>query len=229
MERIFNFGKIDYHGTGIAANAVVITASYVEKEPGRKVFRASGEIYNNRRSDIICGGQCLDEIAEYITHPVFQELHRLWKLYHLNDMHPECEHQEALGWLEAAKETVPVYKFTMTVDTIRKQNAAKGRVLRDAQKEGIVEATPNERLLLGLSYCLDSPAKQLPAALAQFYKLKRTEMQSRGFLENKKDPRGLLGKPCPVCGYQYGTSWLYRPIPPQDEAVIIKLLTAGAL
>lgn len=229
MERIFNFGKIDYNGTGIAANAVVVIVSYVEKKPGQKVFSASGEIFNTRRSDIVYGGQCLDEIAQYISHPVFQEIHRLWKLYHLNDMYPDCEHQEALGWREAAKETVPVYKFTMTVDAIRKQNTAREHILRAAQEGKIVRAAPDEKLYLGLSYFLDSPTEKLPKALAPFYRLKRTEERPRGFLNCKKDPRGLLDKPCPVCGYRYGTAWLYRPISPQDEAVIVKLLTTGSL
>ena len=26
-------------------------------------------------------------------------------------------------------------------------------------------------------------------------------------------PNGLLGKPCPVCGYKYGTSWLREDVP----------------
>lgn len=26
-------------------------------------------------------------------------------------------------------------------------------------------------------------------------------------------PDGLLTKPCPTCGYRYGTAWLYEPLP----------------
>ncbi len=229
MEQIFNFGKIDFYGTGAARNSVVVTASYKEKKPGQKVFSASGEIFNARRSDILCGGQCLDTIAEYITHPVFREIYRLWKLYHLNDMHPECEHQEAMGWREAAKEIITVYKFTLTMDAIKGQNAAKRRILEDAQSGQTVQATPDERLFLGLSYSLDSPDEELPEMLAPFYKQDGTERRSRGFVDYRKEVRGLLGRPCPVCGYRYGTAWQYRPIPARDEAIIIKLLTTGAL
>lgn len=26
-------------------------------------------------------------------------------------------------------------------------------------------------------------------------------------------PKGLLCEPCPVCGYKYGSAWLYEPVP----------------
>lgn len=110
MKKIFDFGKIDYTGTG-------------------------------RKTDIVAGGQCLDIIARYIKTPLFKEIYRLWKLYHLNDMHPECEHQAAQGWTHEHEHS-----------------------------------------------------------------------------------RGILGKPCPVCGYKYGHGWNYFPIPEQDEQAIYKLL-----
>lgn len=39
-------------------------------------------------------GQCLDTIAEYNSDPLFKVLYRLWKKYHLNDMHAGTEAQE---------------------------------------------------------------------------------------------------------------------------------------
>jgi len=29
----------------------------------------------------------------------------------------------------------------------------------------------------------------------------------------KEDPNGMLGKPCEVCGYKYGTDWLFEEVP----------------
>lgn len=34
---------------------------------------------------------------------------------------------------------------------------------------------------------------------------------------------GILGKPCPVCGYKYGSAWIYHPIPENDLQEIKKL------
>ena len=39
-------------------------------------------------------------------------------------------------------------------------------------------------------------------------------MTTRGWVYcDQKHPFGLLCKPCPVCGYEYGTSWLREEIP----------------
>ena len=32
--------------------------------------------------------------------------------------------------------------------------------------------------------------------------------------ERSEHPEGLLSKPCPTCGYPYGSAWLYDPLPP---------------
>lgn len=38
-----------------------------------------------------------------------------------------------------------------------------------------------------------------------------------------KHPEGLLGKPCPVCGYKYGTAWLKEELP-QDVIAYLESL-----
>lgn len=34
-----------------------------------------------------------------------------------------------------------------------------------------------------------------------------------GWIRPDEHPDGLLGKPCPVCDYKYGTAWLTEPLP----------------
>lgn len=34
-----------------------------------------------------------------------------------------------------------------------------------------------------------------------------------GHVYPKEHPRGVLCKPCPVCGYRYGTEWKYEEVP----------------
>ena len=60
------------------------------------VFSACGNVWEKDRSDIIIGGQCFDTLAQtdIANDPTFIEVYRLWKLYHLNDMHAGTPEQE---------------------------------------------------------------------------------------------------------------------------------------
>lgn len=37
--------------------------------------------------------------------------------------------------------------------------------------------------------------------------------EERGFIRFEEDDRGILCKPCPVCGYKYGTQWKKKEAP----------------
>lgn len=54
-----------------------------------------GNIWNARHTDIVCGGQCIDEIAKYIHSPKVQAIQAMWKKYHLNGMNAGTVEQEA--------------------------------------------------------------------------------------------------------------------------------------
>ncbi len=223
MKKRFDFGGIDYYGRGSRRNAVTVDIEYTEKD-GKKVFTASGMIWNSTRSDCIRGGQCLDTIAQYIKNPTFKQIFRLWNLYHLNDMHPECEHQAAAGWQEKAAEKVTLYKFTMTTEAITEQSRTKSAALRAAQDGETLRLSKEKRLILGLNYSITHHSETLPETIAQYYKLKSTETKTLGWLRESEHPNGILCKPCPVCGYAYGSKWVYFPIPEEDEKIIYKLL-----
>lgn len=94
MNMTYHFGKIDYNGTGRKINAVDIEIKLDEKEPGKPVFTACGNIWNHIHTDIYCGGQCLDTIAKYVHTPQFKKIYRFWKLYHLNNMNAGTPEQE---------------------------------------------------------------------------------------------------------------------------------------
>lgn len=93
MERQFYFGKIALRGNR-KENAVDVTIELKEYENKQPVFTASGRVWNRTHTNLRLGGQCLDEIAKYIKNPVFKEIHRLWKLYHPNDMNAGTIEQE---------------------------------------------------------------------------------------------------------------------------------------
>lgn len=94
INKTFSFGKIAYRSKK-KINPVDVTIS-LHVSDGKIEFTASGNIWNHIHTDIYCGGQCLDTIAEYIHSPKFKTIHRLWKSYHLNTMHAGTKEQEDL-------------------------------------------------------------------------------------------------------------------------------------
>lgn len=94
MRKTFEFGKVDYLNHNRKDCAVEVEVELREKDD-KIVFSACGRVWNARHTDIYCGGQCLDEIKELIPdNETFNKIHRLWKLYHLNDMHAGTPAQE---------------------------------------------------------------------------------------------------------------------------------------
>lgn len=118
MKKTFNFGKIAYTNANRKANPVTVDVR-LERKGGEQTFiidRATGErtvtgrtpsyvelsicgdIWNTRNTDIVCGGQCLDTIAEYrdqLEEPeLFDTIYDLWRKYHLNGMNAGTPEQE---------------------------------------------------------------------------------------------------------------------------------------
>lgn len=81
MKRIFRFKK-----------KKELIKIEIEFEDG--VFSASGSIINLDTFRIVMNGQILDEAFKEITDWTFLRIYRLWKLYHLNNLHPGTERQE---------------------------------------------------------------------------------------------------------------------------------------
>lgn len=101
MKKTFELGKIAYTGDK-KSNLVTVEIELNEKD-GKEVFTACGNVWNTRKTNIVTGGQCLDELAKYIHTDIFKTIYRLWKQYHLNDMHAGTEEQEN-ALKEAVKE-----------------------------------------------------------------------------------------------------------------------------
>lgn len=233
MKRKIFLGNIKYENPKIANNDCYVEITYERKTENKWVFSATGEIWNKNRSDILCGGQCLDTLNNYFTDDeTFKVIYRLWKLYHLNDMHAECEHQRALGWDKLASEKVTLYHWRMTSEAMNEQNKAKKAALSALTAGETFIPTTEQAFFAGLSYSLTTWTETPPEELAKYYEPKKslyagdsghTEIKALGWLKESEHPDGLLAKPCPVCGYKYGTSWQYMPIPQNDHEKIMKL------
>jgi hypothetical protein len=106
MKKIFEFGKIAWYGSR-KINAVEVEVEWKENNHGKMVFSVCGTVWNATHTDCVCAGQCLDEILPYLKwNKKFKEIHRLWKSYHLNDMHIGTREQE-----NALNEAVKVGKI----------------------------------------------------------------------------------------------------------------------
>lgn len=228
-KKTIDFGMVDYLHQGRKNCRVTVELELRENENGLPEFSACGNIWNVRETDIYCGGQCLDTIAEYVHDPRMQEILRLWKLYHLNGMHAECEHQRALGWIEQAREEVTLYHYKLRREVWDEKQSIENAALSTIRKGSPFVPTPEQTKILSLGYWLHT-YEPVTGELAELYEPDKngihgaTERQTRGWIRYEDAPEvGLLGKPCPVCGYRRGHGWRYMPIPDDDLASIKRL------
>lgn len=110
--RKFFIGYTDYETPGKKVNAVGVEISLKDG----KYFSAMAWILDSKRRDHLIGGQCFDSInyncPDIKANPIWQKIYRLWKLYHLNDMHAgTIEQEEALDkWAsESVENTIADY------------------------------------------------------------------------------------------------------------------------
>jgi len=226
MRRTIDFGTIDYYNNG-KSNRVNISLELKEKENGQLVFSASGEVWNARHNDIICGGQCLDELLPYFkNNKLFTKIYYLWKNYHLNDMHAECEHQHALGWQDLASKRVVFDIYEQTIDAITEKNKIERETMAKLKNGESVKLSDHEKEVLNLEYEIKTD-EPLNASISKYYEKKGTETKTLGWLNCNKYKHGLLCKPCPVCNYKYGTSWNYFAIPQNDLDDIKNIILKG--
>ena len=92
-KKTFTFSKIAFYG-GRKINTPEITMELRDTDKGPELS-ICGDVWNSKHTDIIMGGQCLDEMKPFlIRDSLFRKLHRLWKKWHLNGMHPGTVVQE---------------------------------------------------------------------------------------------------------------------------------------
>lgn len=98
---IIDFGSINLYGTGKYYRAIV-KLELEHEEDGKIVFSACGDLKTANRRGWTGGGQCLDKIEKHkadiipALRPLWNTVYRLWKTYHLNDMHAGTPEQEKM-------------------------------------------------------------------------------------------------------------------------------------
>lgn len=210
-----NLGKVDLDGTGKADYSASIELNLADEAVPK--LSICGEIRKIGNRDFDCIGQCYEELQK--AFPNSEKVARIveiWKEYHLNDMSPECEHQRAEGWRELASESVEIITYRLKSEFCSLQRKIERESLEILQKEGTVTISEEDKKILSLPY-----STKVPEVLgSEYYELDKKEYKTRGWIRYDEDSRGLLCKPCPVCGYKYGTAWKTRPIPAEIIAEI---------
>lgn len=98
IKKVIKPGKIDWNETGRRINDTDFEVSLRLVHNGKKEileFSVCADVWNSRHTDIVTGGQCIDDVADYFRHnKLVQNIRKYWHLYHLNTMHPGLREQE---------------------------------------------------------------------------------------------------------------------------------------
>lgn len=208
MKRTFTFSAVN------KANCTI--EMELRQEDDKEVLSVIGDVNK------VASGQCRSVVLEYYgDNPLVAEICDLWEKYHLNNMYPDCEH--AINEKLADKK-ITVNTYRQTIDTIEKINDIKDEIHRKIIEHGSAAVSPDVQLLLDLPY---ERTDNIPPSLQPYYKLVKTEEKRAGWVFYTEHPDGVLCKPCPICGYKYGTKWNYRPIPEKDLTRIKELIEKG--
>lgn len=221
----FTFGKVAYTGNHKSYLVEVEVELELKQDEGRPVFTASGNVWNTMHTDIVMGGQCIDDIykefrGELKNRKLFEAIMALWERNHLNDMNAGCEHQQAMKWGEGKAR---IAKLKLNYDKAGKmQSEIEKRSLSELKLKGVVKITEKERAILNLPYWVTVPEEKVTDY--PLYDVESREEKGLGWLHESEHPDGVLGKKCPKCGYEYGTAWVYRKISKADLIEICRLL-----
>lgn len=135
-----------------------------------------------------------------------------------------------LGWAEQTKEKVKVTKWDRTQETWDKIKAAEKRAIECLKSGKTFVPTPEETMHANVGYGVTTYNDELPEH-PEFYEFREkdclgcsnTEYKMRGWISYSEHPLGFLGKPCPICGYKYGTSWIKEEVPEEIIKWLFKL------
>lgn len=98
MRKTFKFDKVAYTSKRrVNLPTIEMELEYKNNDTSKPILSICGCLWNATHTDIVIGGQCLDELNKFSSlkcNPLFKKLYRLWKLYHLNDMHAGTVKQE---------------------------------------------------------------------------------------------------------------------------------------
>lgn len=134
-----------------------------------------------------------------------KKFREVWLRWHLNDMRSGCVHQREL-WDQGKRVEVATYKLKPEV--LLAARKAEDRILSAMKRKETAGYTDEELVLVNMPL-----RTTLPPVDNKYYYLVSKETKAVCNVYQTEHPEGLLLKPCPVCGYEYGTAWLKEVVP----------------
>lgn len=153
-------------------------------------------------------GQCVEEIAVF-----YPELKPALP-YHLNTMRAGCEHQRAAKWGEQEVELVT---WKLTTAALLQVRTLKEAALESLARTGTATVDEATQRLLNLPY---ETTRAPNEKVAVYYEETRHERKLTTWVRPDEHPAGVLGKPCPTCGYKYGSGWMTEELPAEIVALV---------
>lgn len=164
----------------------------------------------------------VDTLADGWNQAALDQFNLMWELWHLNDMRAACEHQRADGW---GKESLEVVTYHLSHDTGWKvKKAAEAEVVRAAIAGEVAKLSEAQKFLIGPDWFKDlhrPPGADSP--LSGLCEVSKRETKLSGWVYQSEHERGVLCKPCPTCGYKYGSAWLTEEVPQSVIDFLISL------
>ena len=143
----------------------------------------------------------------------------IWHRWHLNHMKSNCEHQIGPDW---TPRDVTLYHFRLRPEITKEQSNIKEAAVSSIKAGRAFTPTPRQLAVMAMEYAYTHHEEALPAGIAEYYEPKTplyngdlgaTETKATNWLRPDKHPDGYLCKPCPVCGYRYGSQWRKEALP----------------
>ena len=145
LKKTIELGKIPYTNPKRKSNLATLEVE-IRKVQNKKLnqnlesveeyytLSISGNIWNSRKSDIVCGGQCMEDLNKYKRFygekaKIFSLLFDAWMLFHLNDMKAGTTLQE-ISVKKYLAESGKRYDYTEVCEYLKSENLYEDRGYR---------------------------------------------------------------------------------------------------
>lgn len=182
------------------------------------VLHITGVVGPTRNGDCYAAGQCYDTLRQGVandgwTADMLYHLLDTWELWHMNDMKPYCMHQALWDGDKECK----LYEYKMTAKRLKEQDRLKKNVKEKLLAGAVVQLKEPQLSLYKEPYFVKTD-RNLPPIGYELYKSYTKHARELYPMDSEskwgdKHPDGILAKPCPVCGYEWGSSWRAECIP----------------
>ena len=122
---------------------------------------------------------------------------------------PHVNISERLAGLKKQKSLLKCTNTQQRRTPARKKRAAENAALEALRNGETFTPTAEQVKYANLKNFVESYSPEIN----ENYKIYKTEEKALGWLSPEEHPEGILGKECPVCGYKYGSGWLYEEVP----------------